>query len=238
MRIKVRLYSIISELVGKREVSINVRDGANLQELFRYLSDNYAGFLEAIRILGKDNIIVLDDRGRRLSWSDNVKSTLVHVMPPPEGGNVAVIETGILAKGETIDLNRLVENAITSSDSTGAIAVFVGSVRSDNFGKSVKKLVYEDAGKLTALKLREIAREVLEKYKLSYLAAYHYVGELEPGDLTMIVVVASRSRKEAFPAMEELVESMKRKLPIWKKEVYDDGSYSYILGGKPYSVKS
>lgn len=237
MRIKVRLYSIISELVGEREISIDIQGDLNTRELVNYLSNNYTGFLEAIRILGKDNIIVLDDRGRRLSWSDDIKSNLVHVMPPPEGGNGAEIETGILAKGKTIDLNRLVKSAIASSDSTGAIAVFVGSVRSDNFGKSVKKLVYEDAGKLTALKLREIAREVLEKYSLSYLAAYHYVGELEPGDLTMVVVVASRSRKEAFPAMEELVESIKRKLPIWKKEVYTDGSYSYILGGKPYNVK-
>lgn len=233
MEARIRLYSILRDMHGEKEIIVEVSEGELVRNLVEKALIQSKGLAEAVRTIGLDRILVLDSSGRRLEMDDPVEDTFYHMMPPPEGGESA-IKTGILNKGVDVDLNVLVGEAAKSSSSLGAIAIFVGVVREENFSREVKTLIYEDAGKLSEKKLREIAEIVAAKYGLTYVAAYHYTGELEPGDKTMIIVLGGRGRSETFPALSEMVELIKTRLPIWKKEIYKDGSYSYILGGKPY----
>lgn len=237
MRVRIILYSILRDMHGDREVIVESNRGDSVGDLVDKAIESSRGLAEAVAIVGRDNLLILDSRGRRVEINDPVDDNTYHLMPPPEGGNV-LVRTGILARGEKVSLEELVREASTTSNSLGGVAVFIGVVREENYSKRVEALIYEDAGKITEEKLERIAKDIAVKHGLTYVAAYHYTGKLRPGDTTMIVVVGGRGRSEVFPALAELVENIKTNLPIWKKEVYSDGSYSYILGGKPYYPKN
>ncbi len=236
LKVRLLLYSLLRDMHGDREITLEIEEGARIQDLFDKALAQSRGLAEAVSIVGKERILVLDSKGRRIDMNAPVEDEQYHIMPPPEGGE-PVLKTGILRKGDHIDLNKLVSEAAGTSKSLGAVAIFVGVVREENFSREVRTLIYEDAGKLSEDKLREIAQSIAQKHDLSYVAAFHYTGELKPGDTTMVIVLGGRGRKETFPALSEIVDLIKTNLPIWKKEVYSDGSYSYILGGKPYYPK-
>lgn len=233
--VRLLLYSMLRDMHGSRELTVEAPDNATMRDVFTEALKQSDGLRKAVAMIGLERILVVDSKGRRIDFDSPIGDSLYHVMPPPEGGSAEpTVKTGILRGNQRVDLSELVSEAAASSKSLGAVAVFVGVVREENYSREVVSLVYEDAGRLSEEKLREIAVRVAGKHGLSYVAAYHYTGELRPGDTTMVIVVGGRSRQEVFPALSEIVDEIKVTLPIWKKEVYADGSYSYILGGKPY----
>ena len=231
MMVEVRLYSILREALGRDRILLEIPDDAKvaslLEEIKRMAGDR-ARLVEAVA----DEILVLDEKGRRLSMKDRVPGGVVHVMPPPEGGGDC-LDTGILPPDNRVELDRLVARAVDCSrGGAGAIAVFVGVVRNKNMGKEVEHLYYEVAEDLAEKILRNITLDIIEKYGLYYAAAYHYKGLRRIGETTMIVLVAASSRREAYPALEELVDRIKREVPIWKQEYYADGTRAHIVGGR------
>jgi len=233
-KITVKLYSIFREMSKTNELVLNINKKVKIRDLIKDLVKLNPGFSKALSIINENNIIFLDDNGRRLKLDDEIDSRVevLHIMPPPEGGETLVL-TGIVNVNSKIDVNELIRKAAESTGGTGGIAIFIGVVRKLNPDtKPVKALYYESAEKFAGKKLREIAIQVAEQYRLSLVAAYHYVGMLKPGDITLVVVTAGISRKQVFPALERLVERIKREVPIWKKEIYIDGSFSYIVGGR------
>lgn len=231
MPVEVRLYSILREAVGRDSVTLDLPGEARVSDVIeelRRLAGEKRNLVDAVA----DDILVLDEKGRRLSPTDRVPEGRIHVMPPPEGGE-GCADTGILSPEDEVDLDKLVSKAIECSrGAAGAIAVFVGSVRNHNMGRQVTGLYYEVAEELAKGILEKITRETIEKYRLYYAAAYHYKGPRRIGEKTMIVLVAGDSRKNAYPALEELVDRIKREVPIWKQEYYADGTRAYILGGR------
>jgi len=231
VEVKVRLYSLIRDYVGSGEITVEVGEGATVEDLLELLAREYPGFAKALSVLGREDLLILDGEGRRLSLDDPVAGGVLHIMPPPEGGGR--IDARILGPGDRVSLDGLLEAALEAGGNTGAFLVFVGVVRRENLGGSVEVLVYEDAGEISQKAIERVTREVQEKYGLDYAAAYHYTGPRRPGDLTMVIAVAGESRRNTYPALEELVDRVKREVPLWKKEVHRDGSEYYIVGGRP-----
>jgi len=231
VKVKVRLYSILRDYAGSESIEVEVGGDARVSDLLETISAQNPGFSRALEAVGRDNLLILDAEGRRLGLKDRVPSGPVHIMPPPEGG--ARVDTGILRPGDTVSLDELLRRVLEAGGNTGAFLVFVGVVRRENLGGKVSVLHYEDAGDISRREIERVAREVAEKYQLDYAAAYHYTGPRRPGDLTMIIAVAGESRKNTYPALEELVDRVKREVPLWKKEVHEDGAEYYIVGGRP-----
>jgi len=137
----------------------------------------------------------------------------------------------ILKKGE-ITINEILEKMKTDPKirKCGAIVSFVGQVREEGRdGGKVIKLIYEHAGEIALNELREIREEIINKYEVEEVIIYHFVGELEPLDNTIYIIVAAKHRKPAFEAAMEALELVKKKLHIWKKEITDKGEY-WIIG--------
>ena len=229
----VKLYSILRDYAGTPLLRIEVEGPARIGDVISRLLSESEGLKRAFKIVGPENIVVIDEAGRRLKMDSVVPpGATIHVMPPPEGGGPR-IKAGVLRKGVSIDIMGLVSEASASAPDTGGIGIFVGVVRGVNpDGSRVEKLSYEAAVDLAEMKLEEIAEAVAAKYSLSFAAAYHYYGDLKPGDITMVIVVAGVSRRSVLPALGEMVERIKHELPIWKKEYYIDGDFAYILGGR------
>ena len=114
-----------------------------------------------------------------------------------------------------------------SKDTNGGVVTFLGTTRLFNHGKRVLYLEYEAYWDMATKKLEEIRQEVQRLWEIKDIAIAHRVGRLEIGEVSLVVAVASPHRKEAFEACQYVVDQLKRKVPIWKKEVFE-GGYVWI----------
>jgi molybdopterin synthase catalytic subunit len=119
-------------------------------------------------------------------------------------------------------------------DSAGACVCFEGWVRDRNEGASVRALEYEAHAALAVKEGEKILAEAREKFGLDAAAAEHRSGHLEIGDCAVWVGVSAAHRDAAFAAARFIIDELKRRLPIWKKEYYGDGHSGWIncLTGK------
>ena len=116
-----------------------------------------------------------------------------------------------------------------ASPECGAIAAFVGTVRKsgavpDNDSKEVVGLEYEAHPTLAGTRIEEVAREASERWELHKVIAVHRTGPCELGEPTVVVVTSAPHRGDALEACRWLIDTIKAGVPIWKKEIYADGS--------------
>ena len=107
--------------------------------------------------------------------------------------------------------------------SVGGIVVFEGVVRDNARGKQVRYLEYDVYPEMAIAKIREIVAEAEQRWGAERVAVAHRVGRLEIGEASVIIVVASPHRGEAFEACRYLIDTLKTTVPIWKKEVATNG---------------
>ena len=106
----------------------------------------------------------------------------------------------------------------------GAVVTFLGTTR-DNFdGKRVLTLEYEAFDEMAVKKLEEVRQELLAEFGLDEIAIGHRIGTVGIGEISLVVAVGSPHRKEGFHACHKAVDRIKEVVPIWKKEIYQDGS--------------
>lgn len=109
-------------------------------------------------------------------------------------------------------------------DASGAVAVFVGTVRDENAGRRVRFLEYEAYGDLAERELRSIAERARETFGVDAVAVVHRTGRVEIGETSVAIAVASAHRAEALDACRFVIDTLKRTVPIWKKEHFEGGS--------------
>lgn len=134
----------------------------------------------------------------------------------------AEIATGITE--DPLDAAALINSA--RRDTCGAVASFIGAVRNHDGGESVDAIEYSSHPSSPQI-LREIVSEMRDRPGVHCIVAWHRVGRLEIGDDAMVVAVAAEHRAQAFSAVETIVEDVKAKLPIWKKQELSDGSHNW-----------
>lgn len=110
----------------------------------------------------------------------------------------------------------------------GGLALFVGRVREWNRGRRVERLVYEAYREMAEEELARIAAEVAARSDVGAISAVHRVGELAPGEPSVAVAVAAPHRAAAFEASRAVIEEIKTRLPVWKREVYADGTVRWL----------
>ena len=134
----------------------------------------------------------------------------------------AEIATGIT--DEPLDTGALIDSA--RRDTCGAVASFIGVVRNHDGGESVDAIEYSSHPSSQQI-LRDIAVEFKDRPGVHRIVAWHRVGRLEIGEDAMVVAVAAEHRAQAFRTVEAIVEDVKAKLPIWKKQELTDGSHNW-----------
>ena len=112
--------------------------------------------------------------------------------------------------------------------SCGGVVTFTGVVRAHNNGRTVTGIHYDCYREMAETEMRRVVQEVKELCGVTELLAVHRVGELQPGDLALLVVAAAPRRKAAFDAAQRAVEEIKRSVPIWKKEFYADAPSGWL----------
>jgi molybdopterin synthase catalytic subunit len=113
--------------------------------------------------------------------------------------------------------------ALVATPGAGGLVTFVGAVRRENRGREVLRLHYEAYESMAVEVIEAILEEARERFGVLDLATHHRVGDLGPGDVAVVVAVASAHRAEAFMACRYVIDELKARAPIWKKEFYRDG---------------
>ena len=124
-------------------------------------------------------------------------------------------------------LDRLAIERLVSDDRAGGVVLFSGNVRNNDHGREVATLTYEGHPTAQAV-LAEVAKEIDARFDVVSLAVAHRVGPLSIGDAALVAAVASAHRGEAFAACQALVDLTKERLPVWKHQVFADGTDEWV----------
>lgn len=123
---------------------------------------------------------------------------------------------------ETLDQDKCYK--FVHSEISGGVVVFTGVVRNNGNQKEVIRLEYSAYQEMAVKEIRKVINNGFTKYPIHKVAIQHRLGILAPGEQAVIIAVSSAHRKEAFKACHFMIDDIKKTVPIWKKEVYQDGS--------------
>ena len=109
------------------------------------------------------------------------------------------------------------------SSRAGGTAVFVGTMREFTKGRRVLRLEFEAYEPMAIKEMQKIADTILEEWSAEKIAMHHRVGVLKTEEIAVVIAVATAHRKAAFEACQYAINTLKKRVPIWKKEVFEDG---------------
>ncbi len=115
--------------------------------------------------------------------------------------------------------------AAVAHPGAGAVTLFVGTVRDENEGRAVTRLDYEAYATMAVAEMERIGAELTARYPGVRLSAHHRVGDLTVGDLAVVCAASAKHRGEAFVAGRALIDAIKARVPVWKREWGPDGPY-------------
>jgi molybdopterin synthase catalytic subunit len=148
-------------------------------------------------------------REQELSEGDEVA-----VIPPVSGGSFRL-------SGEPLSLDAVVDEV--RSDRAGAIATFVGTTRVESRGRTVVQLEYEAYEGMAEQVMAEIAAELEQRYDVCGIAIHHRTGRVEIGEASVVIAISAPHRQDALAACKDAIDTLKERVPLWKKEVYEGG---------------
>ena len=138
----------------------------------------------------------------------------VALIPPVSGGAFRL-------SAEPLSLDAVVDEV--RSDEAGAIATFAGTTRVQSRGRTVLHLDYEAYEEMAEQVMTEIAEELKARYDLCEIAIHHRTGRVEIGEASVVIAVSAPHRQDALAACKDAIDTLKKQVPLWKKEVYEGG---------------
>jgi MoaE-MoaD fusion protein len=203
MSVRVRLFAGLRERAGWSELQIDGVETVSDVWPALGLGEEPPGLVYAVN---KEYA----DRERRLADGDEVA-----VIPPVSGG-------AFLLSDAPLSLDAVV--AEVRDDSAGAIATFVGTTRDVSRGRTVTALEYEAYQGMAEGVMADIARELEARYALCRIAIHHRVGRVDVGDTSVVIAVSAPHRGDALSACRDAIDTLKERVPLWKKEIYEGGA--------------
>jgi MoaE-MoaD fusion protein len=201
VKVRVRLFAGLRERAGWGEREIEASSVADVWPALG-LGEEPVGLLYAVNH-------EYAERNRALVDGDEVA-----LIPPVSGGAFRLV------KGAP-ELSEVV--AEVADDRAGAIATFQGTVRRQSRGREVIALEYEAYGGMAEKVMAEIADGVKERYDVCAVAVAHRVGRCEVGDVSVAIAVSAPHRQDALSACRDVIDELKERVPLWKKELYEGG---------------
>ena len=113
--------------------------------------------------------------------------------------------------------------SLVVSGNAGAINVFIGTVRNQTKGKKVLRLEFEAYEKMAVTEMQKIAEKASQKWPVEKIAIHHRIGTLKIGETAVIIALSTPHRQASFEACKFVIDTLKETVPIWKKEIFEDG---------------
>jgi molybdopterin synthase catalytic subunit len=219
MRVRVLYFGVLKERFGGAEETVELAGGATVGELVRVLRErpSNSAMASGLESVWRSLAVAVN---REYATADAVlhEDDEVALLPPVSGGTASCIEIVDAA----IDAEAIVREIKAGSD--GAVCVFDGIVRDNTRGRKTLYLDYEAYREMALAQMRKLADEAVAKFGVRDVAMVHRLGRLEVGESSVLIVVASAHRAAAFEACRWLIDTMKKTVPIWKRETFADGA--------------
>jgi len=204
MQVTVRLFAGVRERAGTGRRDLQLADGARVEDVWPALD---LGTEPAGLVFALNRVYV--ERDRTLAEGDEVA-----LIPPVSGGAFRLT-------ADPIDLAAVV--AEVEDEGAGAIASFIGTVRTESRGRQVVRLEYEAYEGMAEQVMADLAEQLKERYDLCAVAISHRVGPCEVGETSVAIAVSAPHRQDALAACKDAIDNLKATVPLWKKEVYEGG---------------
>jgi MoaE-MoaD fusion protein len=233
MRVRVLFFGRLKELAGTATEKVELPDQAVLRDLLVHYENRIPLWRELLPSLA----FAVNQEYARLETSLN-ENDEVAMLPPVSGGSH---DGNRLSKDEP--LVRLVHQRIVPHDiipaleraEDGAIVIFDGMVRNHSRNRKTLYLEYEAYESMALAKLQELGEESLRRFAIRNVALVHRLGRIEIGESSVLIAVYSAHRAAAFEACRWLIDTLKRTVPIWKKEFFEDGAV--WADGEPFPAE-
>ena len=220
MRVKVLLFGQLKDIVGRAEESLELQPDARLAAVVSHYAERYPKFQ------GLSSSIACSINQEYAPGTATLKEgDEVGLLPPVSGGKPKVEELRsehCAIVREPIDLKGMKEKLEHPED--GAAVFFDGVVRNNTRGRRTLYLDYEAYESMALSEMENLAQAVLERFKVRNVCLIHRLGRLQIGETSVLIGVTSAHRAAAFEACRWLIDTLKKTVPIWKKEYFEDGA--------------
>ena len=213
MRIRVLFFGVLRDVTGLREDSIEVPEGGLAASVF----DHYSARFPRLGEMAKSIVLAVNQKfcppSEALADGDELA-----FLPPVSGGcggNIFALTR------DPIDAAALARKILRGED--GAIVTFEGVTRNNTKGRPTRYLDYECYEPMALKTMAEIGEEIVRSHQISRIAMVHRLGRIEIGETSVVVIAAAPHRRPAFEASLEGINKLKRLVPVWKKEYFEDG---------------
>ncbi|MGA8271454.1 MAG: MoaD family protein [Candidatus Sulfotelmatobacter sp.] len=229
MRVRILFFGILKDLAGKSSDTLELPDQSTVGDV---LSDCAKRFPQLEACLASLAVAV---NQRYAGMETGLKSDdEVALLPPVSGGSEDRQPTGYISiVRETIDTSRLLAGIKRSDD--GAVVIFEGIVRNQTRGRRTLHLDYEAYEEMARQQMEDLVQRAMQQFQVRDVALVHRVGRLNIGETSVLIAVSSAHRAAAFDACRWLIDTLKRTVPIWKKEYFEDGAI--WADGEPFPAE-
>ena len=212
MQIRVLFFGMLKEWAGKSDDSLELPEGATLGDVVLH----YEGRIPRLKDFAASMALSVNREyaspDSRLKANDEVG-----LLPPVSGGSgrVSIVR-------DRIDSEAVLRSVKAPED--GAAVLFDGVVRNNTRGRRTLYLDYEAYEEMALKQMESLAAQAIGQFAVRDVRIVHRLGRLEIGETSVLIVVASAHRAAAFDACRWLIDTLKRTVPIWKKEYFEDGA--------------
>ena len=239
MHVKILPFGVLKDWMGASATAVELPPGATVAHLLEHLTAERSVTNQALE---------LPVRGIAISVNAEFATSAqvlcdgdeVGLLPPVSGGREAGPDLSSMGADGSIALTSLCRGPIHAEPliaaikrgEDGAVVVFDGIVRNNTRGRQTLYLDYEAYEEMAEKQMRELADEAVKQFAVRQVILVHRLGRLEVGETSVLIVVASAHRAQAFEACRWLIDTLKKTVPIWKKETFADGAV--WAAGEPF----
>jgi molybdopterin synthase catalytic subunit len=223
VRVRVRLFARYREALGRERLEVDLPEGGTVESAWSAVADRHPELAPyrpfTLFAVGQDYV----SPEHRLRPDDELC-----LFPPVSGG------------GGAADIYRVVTEPLSpdtiaaevDDPGAGGVVIFSGVVRNETGGRPVKFLEYEAHAPMAEVKMREIGESLRARWSgVKRVAMLHRIGRLEIGEASVLIAVSAAHRGDAFEACRYAIDTLKRTVPVWKKEHFEDGEVWVGLQG-------
>jgi molybdopterin synthase catalytic subunit len=224
IQVRVLAFGVLKDALGSEPSEVGLPEGATVGDLLAEVAGKHpravlrgiavsvnAEYASATRVLAEgDEVGLLPPVSGGTSFTNSSPQERI---PSPDQIQLA---------REVIDAGRLVSAAKRGED--GAVVVFDGIVRNNSRGRPTLHLDYEAYEEMALRQMHELARQARDQFCVRHVTIVHRLGRLQTGETSVLIIVAAAHRAQAYEASRWLIDTLKKTVPIWKKEAFVDGA--------------